>query len=51
MFLLLVAVITVIILLLILPTSQDLIYWLMLVGICVSKSKFDFDDGVSLAFP
>ena len=51
MFLLLVAVLTVLILILLLPTIQELIHWLMLVGIRVSVSKFDVDDGVSLAFP
>ena len=48
---LLVVVLTVIILLLILPTSQEIIYWIILVGICVSISKYDVVDGISLDFP
>ena len=39
-----------IILLLVIPSKQDLFRWLMLVGTCVSISKSDVDDGVSLAF-
>ena len=43
-------VLIMLVLILLVPTSQDLIHWLMLVGICVIVSKFDFDNGVSLKF-
>ena len=39
------------ILLLFLPTSQELFNWLILVGIRVRISKSDANDGVSLDFP
>ena len=45
------AVIAVLILILLIPTSQDLIHWLMIVGICVRLSKFDFDDSLIMTFP
>ena len=48
---LLVAVINVNILLLILPTSQELIHWFVLVGIRVWVSKSDINVGISLDFP
>ena len=51
MFPLIVAVLTVLTLLFLFPTSQELIHWLVLVRIRVSISKSDVDDGVSLAFP
>ena len=47
----LVAVLSVLIRIVILPTIQDLIYQIILVGIYVSISIFDVDDGVSLDFP
>ena len=49
----LVAVITVIIRIYLLPTIQEIIYWLILAGISISISisKSDVDDGVSLDFP
>ena len=51
MSLFLVAVLTVFDLLLLLPTIQELINWIMLVGIRVSIEKYDVDDGVSLDLP
>ena len=47
----LLAVPAVIILVLLLPTSQELIHWIILVGIRFSISKYDVDDGVSLDLP
>ena len=44
-------VITVIILILLLPTIQEPIHWLILVGIRVGVYKFAVDDGVSLVLP
>ena len=45
------AVLTVLILLLLIPTRQELIHWLILVGIRVSIYKSDVDDGISLDLP
>ena len=45
------AVLTVLILIFPLPKIQELIYWLILVGIGVIIPKSDIDDGVSLDFP
>ena len=45
------AVFTIIILLFLLPTTQELIHWLILVGIRVSITKYDVDYGVSIDFP
>ena len=39
------------VLILLLPTSQELIHWPMLVGIRAIIAKSDVDDGVSLYFP
>ena len=47
----LVAVITVVVFLFLVPTSQKLVYWLIFVGICLSISKYDIDYGISLDFP
>ena len=47
---LLVAVLTVFIFHLILPTIQELIHWLLLVGVHVLIYKSDVDYGVILAF-
>ena len=47
----LVAVITVLILILLLPTTQELVHWPIPVGIHISMSEFDIHDGVSLVFP
>ena len=44
-------VLTVIILIYLLPTKQELIHWLVLVGIIISISKSGVDDGVSMDFP
>ena len=46
-----VAVITALILIFPIPTSQDLIHWLILVSIRINISKYDADYGVSLDFP
>ena len=51
MFLFIVAVLTVLILIFLLPTNQDLIHTYVLVGVRVSVSKSDGDDVVSLDFP
>ena len=51
MFPFLVSVINILILILLLPTSQELIHWIILVGIRFSISKYDVDDGVSLDLP
>ena len=51
MFLLLVEVLTVLIFILLLPTSQELIHRFVLLGVCTCVSKSDVDDGVSLALP
>ena len=48
---LLVAVITIIILILLLLTSQELIHWLIPVGLRVSVVDFDINYGVSPSFP
>ena len=48
---LLVAVINMLILILILPTIHEIIYWFMPVGVCVRVSKYDVDYGVSMDFP
>ena len=37
--------------LLLLPTRQELIHWLMLVGFRISIAKLDVDDAVSLDLP
>ena len=51
MFPLLVAFITVFILIFILSTIQELFHWLIIVGIHISISKSEPNDGVSLDFP
>ena len=48
---LLVAVVTVLILILILPTIKELIHRYMVLGVHVRVSKYDVNDGISLAFP
>ena len=48
---LMVAVITALILIFPIPTSQDLIHWFMFVGVRIRVSKYDVDYGVSLDFP
>ena len=47
----LVAVLTMLVLLSFLPPRQELIHWLKPLDICISISKFDVDDGVSLYVP
>ena len=49
MFPLIVDVLTMLILLLLLPNIQKLVHWLILVG--VSISKYEVNDGVSMALP
>ena len=49
-FLLLVAVLTVLVLIFLLPKSQEFIHWIILVGIHAIIAKHDVDDGASLAF-
>ena len=44
---LLVSVLTVIVLTFLLPTSQEQIYWLILVGIRASITKYGVNDGVN----
>ena len=51
MFLLLLEVLTVLIFVFLVPNIQDLIHWLILVGVNVRVSKYDVDYGVSLSFP
>ena len=51
MSLLLVELLTVLVLILLIPMSQEIIHWLILVGIRVSIAKSDVDDGVSLDLP
>ena len=51
MFPLLVAGIITIFLILLLPTSQEIIHWFLLVGVCVQVSKSDVNDGISLNLP
>ena len=51
MFPFLLAVLTILILILILPTSQDVIHWLKPVGIHTIVVDFDVNHGVSLLFP
>ena len=51
MFLFLVGVLTVLILILLLLISQDLIHWLLRVGIRVRISKYDVNYAVSLDLP
>ena len=45
---LLVAVLTVLILIFLTPTSQEFIHWIKTVGIHVRVSEFDVDYGVSI---
>ena len=45
------AVVTIIIIILLIPIIQELIHWIILVGIHISIFKLDVDDGVSLALP
>ena len=45
------AVVTIIIIILLIPIIQELIRWIILVGIHISIFKLDVDDGVSLALP
>ena len=47
----LIEVLTVLILLLLIPMIQELIHWLIIVGIHVIISKSDFGDDVSMALP
>ena len=47
---LLVSVINVLVLLVLLPMSQELIHWLIIVGIHISIAKYDINDSVSLDF-
>ena len=49
MFPFLVAVLTVIIFILLLPTIQELIHWSVLVGVHVRVSRYDVNYGVSLS--
>ena len=51
MYTLLVSVLTVLILIFLPPTNQELTYWLVLVGIHFSIYKYDIYDGVSLTLP
>ena len=51
MFPLIVVVLTVLISLDIFPPIQERRHWLILVGIRVSVTKCDFNDGVSLSIP
>ena len=51
MLMLLVEVITVLVLIFLIQMIQELIPWLILVGICVSITKPDVDDGVRLDLP
>ena len=48
---LLISVLTVLILVLLLPTRQEIIHWFVLVGVCIQVSKSDIDYGVSLDLP
>ena len=50
-FLLLVVVLTMLVVIFILPKIQELIRWLILVGIWVGISKYDVDYSISLTFP
>ena len=45
------AVLTVIIIILLLPKVQEIIYWIKLVDIRVRVTEFDVDYDVSLSFP
>ena len=51
MFPLIVSVIIVLIFILLLPTSQELIHWFVLVGIRIFISKSDVNYGISLDLP
>ena len=45
---LLLALLTMLIIIFLLTTSQDIIHWLIRVGIRVRMSKYNIDDGVSM---
>ena len=51
MFLLLVRLLTMLILIGFLPSSQESCYWIKSAGVRVSAAEFDIDDGVSLSVP
>ena len=42
---------TVLILILLLPTIQEIIHWIIPVGICISIFKYDVKNGVSMDSP
>ena len=51
MFPLIVAVLTMLILILLLPTVHEIIHWLVLVGVRVRVSKYNVNYGVSMDLP
>ena len=51
MFLFLMAIINVLVLIFSLPPIQDLIHWLLPVGVSVLVFKYDVDYGISMALP
>ena len=51
MFLFIVAVLTVLIFILLLPIIQELIHWFLPVGVLIRVSKLDVDYDTSLDFP
>ena len=51
MFPLVVTVLIVLVFLVSFPLSQDRCHWLIIVGICISVTKFDVNDGLNLSIP